>query len=201
MNRKLYFLYHLIVKHDVLGIGLKKYGHIGSSTIIFKPITTDRNKKFIHIGNNVTIGKYARINCYPNWGGTNIPQIIIGDGCNIGQRLTLLAGGKICIGQGVLMASDILVTSENHSTNPEMDMLYMDQPIICADVNIKDGCWIGEKVVIVPGVTIGKYSVIGAGSIVTKDIPDYCIAVGNPARVIKKYSFVKHRWEKMKFEV
>lgn len=93
------------------------------------------------------------------------------------------------------MASDILVTSENHSIDPESELLYMDQPLICSDVNIKDGCWIGEKVVIMPGVTIGKKSVVGAGSIVTHDIPDFCMAVGNPARVIKKYNFSSHKWE------
>lgn len=215
IDRKKYILYHRYFKRDILGkLALHQFGCVGDSTIIFKPIITDRNKQYIKIGRNVTIGKYARINCYPNnhkedylkteanlsngvgeAGKIDIPEITIGDDCNIGQRLSLLAGGKINIGRGVLMASDILVTSENHSINPEEELLYMDQPLICANVNIKDGCWIGEKVIIMPGVTIGRKSVIGAGSIVTHDIPDYCIAVGNPAQVIKKYNFTSHKWE------
>lgn len=71
----------------------------------------------------------------------------------------------------------------------------MDQKLSCKNVIIDDGCWIGEKVCILPGVRIGKKSIIGAGAIVTKSIPDYSIAVGNPARVIKYYNFDKKRWE------
>ena len=71
----------------------------------------------------------------------------------------------------------------------------MSQPLIGKKVTIGDGCWIGEKVIVLPGVTIGEKSVIGGGSVVTKDVPSYAIAVGNPARVIKKYNFETHKWE------
>jgi len=108
-----------------------------------------------------------------------------------------LGGGKIDIGTNVLIASHVLITSENHSIDPECNIEYMNQPLLCSDVKIEDGCWIGEKVCILPGVTIGKKSVIGAGSVVTKNIPAYCIAVGNPARIIKKYDFDSHKWIKI----
>ena len=139
------------------------------------------------------------MNCYPNRNSdrTNIPEVYIGDGCNIGQRFSILAGGRVTIGKEVLIASDVLITSENHSIDPESDLPYMDQPLICKDVVIKDGCWIGEKAVIMPGVTIGEKAVIGAGSIVTKDIPAYSVAAGNPAKVIKSYNFCTHRWERV----
>ncbi len=197
MNRKLFYWYHLLVRHDVLSpLAVKRFGKAGKGMLIFTPIQLDRKRDYIRLGDNVVIRKYARINCYPKWNAEkdNEPIITIGDNCNIGQRLSLLAGGKITIGNHVLMASDILITSENHSINPEDKKHYMDQPLQCADVEIKDGCWIGEKVCIMPGVTIGKKCVIGAGSIVTKSIPDYSIAVGNPARVIKKYDFQAHKW-------
>ena len=197
MNRRLFYLYHLIVKHDLLSpIAIKRFGRAGKGLLIFKPIQLDRKRDFILLGDNVVIRKYARINCYPRWNAekNNEPIITIGNNCIIGQRLSLLAGGKITIGNNVLMASDILVTSENHSIDPENEIFYMDQPLKCADVEIKEGCWIGEKVCIMSGVTIGKKSIIGAGSIVTKSIPDYSIAVGNPARVIKQYDFTQHQW-------
>lgn len=197
MNLKQYYLYHLIVKHDVLSpFSLKRFGSAGRGIIIFKPIWVDRKRDFIRIGNGVVIRKYARINCYPAWNAekNNEPVITVGNNCNIGQRLSLLAGGKITIGDNVLIASDVLITSENHSIDPEDEKYYKDQPLRCADVEIKEGCWIGEKVSILPGVSIGKKSVIGAGSVVTKSIPDYCIAVGSPARVIKQYDFEKHSW-------
>lgn len=197
MNRKLFYLYHLLVKHDMMSlIACKRFGKVGSNPLVFKPIQIDRKRNFVHIGDNVVIRKYARINAFPrkNAQKDNNPVVSIGNNCNIGQRVSLLAGGNIIIGNNVLMASDILITSENHSIDPESNLPYMDQPLKIADVEIEDGCWIGEKVCIMPGVRIGKMSVIGAGSIVTKSIPPYSIAVGNPAHVIKYYDFLKHEW-------
>lgn len=81
--------------------------------------------------------------------------------------------------------------------NPESELPYMRQPLESKPVSIGDGCWIGEKVCILPGVTIGKKCIIGAGSVVIKSIPDYSIAAGNPAKVIKQYNFENHNWEKV----
>ena len=72
----------------------------------------------------------------------------------------------------------------------------MEQKFSAQDVKIGNGCLIGEKVSILSGVTIGEKCIIGAGSIVTKSIPSYSIAVGNPARIIKQYNFYTKRWER-----
>ena len=90
-----------------------------------------------------------------------------------------------------------MISSENHGMDPESEKSYMRQPLVSKPVSIGDGCWIGEKVCILPGVTIGKKCVIGAGSVVTKSIPDYSIAVGNPAKVVKQYNFETQHWEKV----
>ena len=71
----------------------------------------------------------------------------------------------------------------------------MSQPLSAKNVYIGNGCWIGEQVCILSGVSIGEKCIIGAGSVVTKSIPDYCIAAGNPAKVLKKYNFETKRWE------
>ena len=93
-----------------------------------------------------------------------------------------------------MIASNVLISSENHGINPELNIPYMRQNLTSNSVSIGDGCWIGEKVIILPGVDIGKKSIVGAGAVVTKSIPDYSIAVGNPARVIKRYDFTKNSW-------
>lgn len=98
------------------------------------------------------------------------------------------------IEQNVLMASYISIMGHNHGTDPECEDGYGGQPLVSKPILIKSGAWIGERVCILPGVTIGRKSIIGAGAVVTKDVPDYCIAGGNPARVIKKYDFDTKQW-------
>ena len=195
-REKLSWLYHLIVKRDIIGpMGKMKYGHIGNNTILYRPSITD-NEKLINIGDNTTILRGIRLQLYPKQSESK-SSIHIGNKCYIGYNNSFLAGGKIIIEDHVLMASNILISSENHSMNPEDKKYYMDQPLTCADVKICEGTWIGEKVCILPGVTVGKKCIIGASSGVTHSIPDYCIAAGNPARVIKQYSFEQHKWFKV----
>jgi lipopolysaccharide O-acetyltransferase len=78
--------------------------------------------------------------------------------------------------------------------DPESDMPYGSQVYNGEPVTINGGAWLGERCCILSGVTIGRKSIIGANSVVTKDIPDFCIAAGNPAKVIKHYDFNLHRW-------
>lgn len=140
------------------------------------------------IGRRVRVGNFTRINFYDSG------MLKIGNGCYIGQRNTFLVGEDIIIGDNVLMASDICISSENHGTDPMDPKGYAGQSLRLAPVTIGDGCWIGEKVIILSGVKIGEKSIIGAGSVVTKNIPSYCIAVGNPAKVIKKYDLENNSW-------
>lgn len=164
---------------------------VGDNVVIEYPynITCQEN---IEIGERTTILAHSRINLYEK--NNIIPKVKIGKNCYIGFFFSLLAGDDIEIEDDVLVASNVLISSENHSINPEDEKSYMDQDLLVSPVRIGQGTWIGEKVIILPGVTIGKKCVVGAGSIVTKSIPDYSIAVGNPARIIKKYDFNKHDW-------
>lgn len=172
----------------------KKFNHIGENTFIGRPLQIDNRGGVINVGDNTYILDYCRINNFMC--GEKDVEIRIGNNCHIGYYFTLLNASKVYIGDNVLFASHVLVTSENHGVDPESELAYVDQRLSASSVSIGDGCWIGEKVCILPGVTIGKKCIIGAGSVVTKSIPDYSIAVGNPAKVIKKYNFNTHRWEK-----
>ena len=120
-----------------------------------------------------------------------------GKNCYICYYFTILNASSVTIGNDVLFASHVMISSENHGMNPESEQSYMAQPLETKPVNIGDGCWIGEKVCILPGVNIGKKCIIGAGSVVARSIPDYSIAVGNPARVIKRYNFNTHNWDRV----
>lgn len=193
LTAKLKKIYHVVVRRDVLGpIGTSKFGEVGQRATIYRPEVLDRNTKNVFVGEGTTILAHSRIQLYPTDGV--LPRITFGKDCYISYHNTFLAGGNITLGDGVLMASNILVSSENHSTDPEAGAYYMDQPIKCADVSIGDGTWLGERAMVMAGVHIGKWCVIGGGSIVTHDVPDYSIAVGSPARVIKTYDFERHEW-------
>lgn len=149
----------------------------------------------IKLGRNVTIGRYARLACY---GNSDTSLLTIEDNVYIGQYFTALVGGEISIGKNTLIASFVAIVGENHGMDPEYGLLYGKQPLIEKSVKIGENCWIGEKVIILPGVTIGDWAIIGAASVVTSDIPPYSMAVGNPAKLIKTYNFKTHRWEKIK---
>lgn len=172
----------------------KKFGKFGSSSTMGRPLALD-HKERIYIGEGTTILKNVRMQFYPVQEKLTA-KIKIGDGCFIAYNNSFLAGADIVLGNQVLLASNILISSENHGMNPECDIPYMDQQLETASVSIGDGAWIGERVIILPGVRIGEKAIVGAGSIVTKTVPAYSIAVGNPAKIIKKYNFESHCWEK-----
>lgn len=179
-------------------IGLKKkskFGYFGKNSTIMKPFLQLSGCSNIKIGDNTTVLSNARLAVY---GSGSEANITIGNNCYIGFGFSALASAEanISIGDNVLFASNVLVTNENHGIDPESNTPYMDQKLSARDVVIGNGCWIGEKVCILSGVTIGEKCIIGAGSIVTRSIPSYSIAVGNPARIIKQYNFQTKRWER-----
>lgn len=93
----------------------------------------------------------------------------------------ILDGARVTIGKGTLIAPGVHIYTARHPLNVEDRRVWED----CLPVTIGEECWIGGHATICPGVTIGDRTVIGAGSVVTKDIPADCLAVGNPAKVIK----------------
>lgn len=153
----------------------------------------------IRIGGNTQILANARMQIYDL--NEEKGSINIGANCYILYRCTMLAGGCITIGDNVLIANDVSILSESHQFMPENPKPYMDQELIFQDVTIGNNCWIGAKVTILPGVSVGTGCVIGANSVVNKSIPDYCIAVGAPAKVVKKYDFGAHKWKRMEREM
>ena len=108
-------------------------------------------------------------------------HITVGAGTYINFNCNFVDDGKITIGKYVMFGPGVSIATVGHPIRPDMrGLMYTDH------VTIEDNVWIGENVTICPGVTIGENSVIGAGAVVTKDIPANCIAVGNPARVLRE---------------
>ena len=112
-------------------------------------------------------------------------NIILGNNVHIGPEANFDGAGGIKIGNGVIFAPKVTIYSRTHNFNYNLSALAFDNIMICAEVKIGDYVWIGANVIILPGVSIGNGAIIGAGAVVAKDIPDYAVAVGNPAKVIK----------------
>lgn len=123
-------------------------------------------------------------------------KLTIGNHVRITARGRITCAGHITIGDDVLMAPDVFITDHNHGMDPTLPGGYSPQPLIVKDVVIEKGVWLGQRVCVLPGVIIGAHSIIGANSVVSHDIPDYSIAVGAPARVIKRWNNKTHAWEK-----
>lgn len=181
-------------KHPIITMYLSRKGtknlYIGSRLEV-------SDIRCLTIGNNVRIGNDARfLMCHSYYGETYKPSVSIGGGCSIGNRFSVLSGDKITIGKGVLIASDVMITSENHGMNPMKSASYGTIPLEVEPVTIGDGVWIGEKASIMPGVTVGDRAIIAAGAVVTKSVLPYTLVGGVPAKVLKVFNFETCRWEK-----
>lgn len=125
-------------------------------------------------------------------------KMIIDEGTEIGQRMRISIANECTIGKHVLFSPNVYITDCDHKYN-EIGVPVIYQGIVQKGqkVCIKDDAYIGINSVLVGDITIGRGVVIGANSVVTRNIPDYCVAVGSPAKVIKKYNLYTRRWEKV----
>jgi acetyltransferase-like isoleucine patch superfamily enzyme len=139
------------------------------------------------LGEGSTIEDFSTIN-------NGVGAVIIGNNSRIGIGNVVI--GPVTVGNNVILAQNIVMSGLNHGYE-DIDLPIHKQPVSTAPIFIEDDSWIGANAVVTAGVTIGKHCVIAAGAIVTKDIPPYSIAVGNPARVIKQYNKDSGKWEKV----
>ncbi|MBP1540930.1 MAG: acyltransferase [Prevotella sp.] len=153
------------------------YQHRGRYSKIYKSVRMDTPPyRRFWLGRRSVVESYCCIN-------NAVGDIVIGDHTRIGIHCTII--GPVCIGNHVNLAQGITVTALNHNfadTNKRID----EQGISTQPVVIGDDVWIGANAVILPGVTVGSHSVVAAGAVVTKDVPENCVVGGVPAKIIKQ---------------
>jgi len=137
------------------------------------------------VGRNTAIDQGTVLDCGGLIWNDYKGGIVIGESSYIGYNSVLLGGGDIRIGNKVLISPGCVLTTQGHFFKG-ISGFMKDQPTQLAKIVIGDDVWIGANSTILPGVTIGKGSVIGAGSVVNKDVPEYSVAWGIPAKVIRK---------------
>ena len=154
---------------------------------MWKPATIF-NEQYISIGDDTLIGPGVALSAGMVPGQECISQVVvsIGDRCLIGRGSGIVGHFSIKIGNDVWTGHHVYITDQNHGyedvKRPISQQSQPERPVV-----IGDGSWLGHGAVVLPGVTIGKHVVIGANSVVTKDIPDFSVAVGSPAKVIRRY--------------
>jgi acetyltransferase-like isoleucine patch superfamily enzyme len=135
----------------------------------------------------VRLGDFVRIREF-GWIQATSAFDLLGEGLSVGEatyigpRCLLGAGGGITIGRHVTIGADVHVLAENHVFH-DPDRLIAEQGVTRRGIVIEDDVWIGDGVIVLDGVRIARGAVVGAGAVVTRDIPPYAVAVGNPARI------------------
>jgi acetyltransferase-like isoleucine patch superfamily enzyme len=140
-----------------------------------------------NIGANSTIEDFCTIN-------NGVGDVIIGDNSLVGMGNVII--GPVSIGNNVILAQNVVASGLNHEYQ-DPTLPIVSQKVTTAPIVIEDDCWIAANVVITAGVTIGRHCVIAGGSVVTKNIPPFSVAAGNPARVIKCYDSELKEWVKV----
>ena len=133
-------------------------------------------------GDNVTVGRFALIRPSGHYGREIGEGLVVGDHSNIGPYCYIGCSGFIEIGDNVLMGPRVTMSAENHNFT-HTDIPMKEQGVTRNSIVIEDDCWIGSNAVIVAGVRVGQGSIIAAGAVVTKDVPQYAIVTGVPAKV------------------
>lgn len=164
-----------------------------------------RGKQWIDLGENLTTGKGCRLEAFPK-DKDNKKVMIFGKGCQINDYCHISAMQSVVIEDGVLLAGKVYLSDNSHGfykgggilDNSLPDTRPIDRDYYISPVKIGKNTWIGEGVVIMPGVTIGEGCVIGANSVVTKSIEKHSMAVGVPAKVIKRFDEKTMEWVAVK---
>lgn len=162
---------HMTIGHDVT-IMERSYLHCLSSA-------------GVRIGHNTSFHVGFWLHCGGELGHSELGFFHIGNYCFVGPGSLMGAGGGITIGDHVQFGPMVSIHAENHRYE-DPNRRIREQGVHHGGVMIEDDCWIGAKAVILDGVRVGRGSVIGAASVVTRDVPSYSVAVGNPAQVIRR---------------
>lgn len=179
-----------IIKQIVSSYRKCCFREFGQNSFLHSPLRIDGAKN-ICIGKNVSVRYKTWLAALPLSG--NDVQLIIEDGCVIGHFNHIYATRSIVIHKNVLTADKVYISDNIHGYK-DINIPIMNQSIMQnGEVEIGEGSWLGENVCVL-GVKIGKQCVIGANSVVTKDVPDYCVAVGVPAKIIKRYDRNRKEW-------
>jgi acetyltransferase-like isoleucine patch superfamily enzyme len=154
---------------------LRRAASVGRRAMVLGSPVVDATD--LEIGDDFKIWSGHRLTMVSGWG-----RLRIGDRCFLNSGTVLIAVQEIVVGDDVAMANEVLVVDSNsHGVE--------GRPHVQAPIHIGDGTWLGNRAMVMPGVTIGKRVLVAAGAVVTRDVPDDVLVAGNPARVVRALTY------------
>ncbi|HEX4866498.1 MAG TPA: acyltransferase [Acidimicrobiales bacterium] len=171
--------------------GLPGFAAFGECSVLHRPVTSIVNPGGVAIGSWVSIGSGAVIEALvPERGVT----VTIDDGAYIGHGLRLTAVGEVVIGAEAMLADGCYVSDTNHIYEDVTEPIKRQGLREGRRVEIGPGAWLGIGAVVCGNVRVGRNAVIGARSVVTSDVPDFCVVAGNPARIVRRWDGDRWDW-------
>ncbi|OZA19994.1 MAG: hypothetical protein B7Y02_00155 [Rhodobacterales bacterium 17-64-5] len=173
-------------------INRHKFAEFGQNVYVFEGVDFSA-PSLIELADDSIIQRHSYLGA--RWGEepTSHPRLTIGSGSNIGPRNHIFAHTRVEIGRKVITAPNVFISDCSHEfSDPNTAIMEQDTKFLAA-TKIGDGSWLGHGSVII-GCTIGKHCVVGANSVVLSDLPDYSVAVGAPAQVVKQFDPAQHAW-------
>jgi len=166
------------------------FAHFGRRSVIQLPVRLSGEAR-ISVGDDVFVGAGSWLQVLATGGARSTEVAIeIGSGTSIAGSCVLSAASRIRLGRSVLLARNVYIADHMHAYE-EAGRPVLDQGVTRVEpVEIGDGAWLGQNVVVSPGVRIGRGAVVGANSVVREDVPDFAVAVGAPARVVRQFGDV-----------
>lgn len=166
----------------------RRFGSFGESSVICYPPLAIMNEGYIHIGAGTLFGPHVALSAgmAPGQVCPSERIVVVGDRCLFGRGASIVGHLSIEIGDDVWTGPNVYITDQNHGytdlTRPIAAQIQPERP-----VTIGSGSWLGHGSVVLPGARIGRHAVIGANSVVTGEVPEFSVAVGAPARVVKRF--------------
>jgi len=166
----------------------RRFRRFGDGSAICFPVAALYGEEYIELGAGCIVGPYASLSAgvMPGQVLDHAPVVRIGDGVLIGKGSGIVAHEYVEIGDGVFTGHHVYITDANHGYE-DVTRTIGEQFAPPRPVRVGAGSWLGHGTVVLPGADIGRHVAVGAGSVVTGVLPDFCVAVGNPARVVRQY--------------
>ena len=190
-RRLLFMMMHPVKTRPRLWLRCLQFFYMkkGKNSVIYRSVRKD-----IVPFNGFSLGKSSVIEDYTIINNA-VGEIIIGNHTRIGMGNTII--GPVMIGNNVILAQNVVTSALNHNFEDVLTTINR-QGVKTDQIIIENNVWIGANSTILAGVHIGEHVVVGAGSVVTKDIPPFNVVVGNPARIVKEYDHKEQRWINVK---